>query len=126
MHHFSYLTVKTGFFFFQGIRQPPLVNGKPLYPVFTKDELQDVITILEEAFLQQGSGYWYKAKNWPDFWHEITGQETVPEGEFYEKLHAVFYPEQNNYELPDELKTADELATTISGKITPPRRWDEK
>jgi len=110
----------------RGIRQPPLVNGKPLYPIFTKDEIQDVITILEEAFLQQGLGYHIKAKNWPDFWHELTGQTTVPEGEFYEKLHAVFYPEKNNFELPDELKTPDELATGVSGKITPPRRWDEK
>jgi len=46
----------------RGIRQPPLVNGKPLYPVFTKDEIQDVILILEEANLKTGHGYWWKAK----------------------------------------------------------------
>jgi len=110
----------------RGIRQPPLVNGKPLYPVFTKDEIQQVITILEEAHLRTGSVYWYKSKNWPDFWQEITGMDHVPEGEFYAKLQAVFYPEENNFELPDELRTPDELATAPSGKIAPQNRFADK
>lgn len=110
----------------RGIRQPPLVNGKPLYPVFTKEEVQQVITILEEAFLRTGTIYWYKSKNWPDFWQEITGMDHVPEGEFYQKVHQLFMPEQNNFELPDELRTPDELVTEPTGKITPPNRWAEK
>lgn len=110
----------------RGIRQPPLVNGKPLYPVFTKDEIQDVITIIEEAMLKAGSLYWFKARNWPDFWLEMTGQETVPEGEFYDKLHAVFFPDPNNFELPDELKYEEELITVPTGQITTPNRWAEK
>jgi len=110
----------------RGIRQPPLVNGKPLYPVFTKEEVQQVITILEEAFLRTGTIYWYKSKNWPDFWQEITGMDHVPEGEFYQKVHQLFMPEQNNFELPDELRTPDELVTEPTGKITPPNRWADK
>jgi len=110
----------------RGIRQPPLVNGKPLYPVFTKEEIQQVITILEEGFLRTGTVYWYKSKNWPDFWQEITGMDKVPEGEFYQKLQAVFYPEENNFELPDELRTPDELTTAPTGRITPPNRFAEK
>jgi hypothetical protein len=76
----------------RGIRQPPLVNGKPLYPVFTKEEIQNIITILEEGHLRNGTGYWFKSRNWPDFWQEMTGMDHVPEGEFYDKLHAVFLP----------------------------------
>jgi len=110
----------------RGIRQPPLVNGKPLYPVFTKDEIQDVITIIEEAMLKAGSLYWFKSNNWPDFWLEMTGQETVPEGEFFDKLHAVFFPDPNNFELPDDLKYSEELVVAPSGTITTPNRWGEK
>jgi len=110
----------------RGIRQPPLVNGKPLYPVFTKEEIQKIITLLENAFLRMGTGYYLKSRNWPDFWHEITGQDKVPEGEFFDKLHAVFYPEQNNFELPDELRSPEELVTTSTGAITPANRWAEK
>lgn len=111
----------------RGIRQPPLINGKPLYPVFTKDEVQQVITILEEAFMRIGSVYHFKSKNWPDFWQEITGQDTVPEGEFFEKLRVCFYPEPNNFELPDELRHPDDLLTQPTGKITaPPNKWAEK
>merc|ERR1719499_1580561 len=110
----------------RGIRQPPLVNGKPLYPVFTKEEVQQVITFLEEGFLRNGHGYYFKSKNWPDFWQEMTGEDTVPEGEFYQKLHSVFMPEEDNFELPDELRSPDELVTEITGKITPPNRWADK
>jgi hypothetical protein len=110
----------------RGMRQPPLVNGKPLYPVFTKEECQQIITILEEGFLRTGSAYWFKSRNWPDFWHEFTGQDKVPEGEFYEKLRAVFYPEPNNFELPDELRHPDDLLTQPTGKITPPNTWADK
>jgi hypothetical protein len=109
-----------------GIRQPPLVNGKPLYPVFTKEEVQKVIVLLEECFLKTGSGYWYKSRNWPDFWHEITGLDHVPEGELYEKLRAVFYPEPNSFQLPNELRHPDELLTQPTGRIQPPNRWAEK
>merc|ERR1719389_70614 len=73
-----------------------------------------------------GTAYWFKSRNWPDFWQEITGQDTVPEGEFYDKLHAAFYPEQNNYELPDELRPPEDLLTQPTGKITSPNRWAEK
>eukprot|EP00494_Astrolonche_serrata_P023109 UN23366 len=105
-----------------GIKQPPLVHGKPLYPVFTKEEIQQTIAILEEAFLRTGSGYYFQAGNWPDFWQEITGQDTVPEGEFYTKLKNVFYPDKNNFELPDELKTPNEKATKPTGEVQPPNR----
>jgi len=110
----------------RGMRQPPLVNGKPLYPVFTKEECQQIITILEEGFLNTGSAYWFKSRNWPDFWHEFTGQDKVPEGEFYEKLRGVFYPEPNNFELPDELRHPDDLLTQPTGKITPPNTWADR
>jgi hypothetical protein len=106
----------------RGMRQPPLVNGKPLYPVFTKEEIQQTITILEEGFMRTGTQYWFKSGNWPDFWQEMTGQDSVPEGEFYEKLRAVFYPEPNNFELPDDLRHPSELLTQPTGQITPRNR----
>jgi len=109
----------------RGIRQPPLVNGKPLYPVFTKEEIQQTITILEEGFLKTGTQYWFRSRNWPDFWQEMTGQDSVPEGEFYEKLRVVFYPEPNNFELPDDLRHPDELLTQPTGRLTPRNRWEE-
>merc|ERR1719445_2463618 len=50
----------------------------------------------------------------------------VPEGEFYKKVQQLFMPEVDNFELPDELRTPDELVTEPTGKITPPNRWAEK
>jgi len=110
----------------RGTRQPPLVNGKPLYPLWTKEECQKIIEILEEAQLRCGSMYWFKAKNWPDFWVEITGQDVVPEGEFFEKLKDVFFPPQNNYQLPDELCDPETLVTKPTGKISSPNRYADK
>lgn len=110
----------------RGIRQPPLVNGKPLFPVFTKDEIQQCITLLEEAFLAGNKEYYWQAQNWPDFWHELTGQDEVPEGEFYDKLRQVFFPGHNNMVLPEDLKTENDILNDQrqkSGKLVYKNNW---